>query len=211
MSSRIFDRLASTETFASRGQKERKKEVEQDGRRGGFDSSKSRIFDRLATTETYASRRQKERKKRVKQDGRPLFDVDVEEQTQIPDLKPANSSCSMSTSSTFSSQSQNSSYSFRSSRTTQYRPSNVFDRLASTNTQSSSRKDRRSEKFDKENRGDSCNLTKEQALTREFQGSTLIKTRVDENINPTSYEIESYKARILHSTKYSGVDECGEI
>ena len=210
MSTRIFDRLAYTETFASRGQKERKEEVVQRvERRRGFDSSRSSFFERLAKSETYASKRQKERKQKVKQEGRPLFAIDAEEQAPFPDLKAANSSFTMATASTFSSQA---SYSSRgSSRTRQSQSSNVFDRLASTNTKSSSRKDRRSENFDEENRGDSNNLTKEQALTRKFEGSTLITTKAYESPYTTSYANKTYNTRKFIRANHSVFVECGEI
>ena len=78
----------------------------------------------------------------------------------------------------------------------------MFDRLANTHTQSSSRRDRNSIHFDEENIGNSNHLRKEEALVRKFDGSTLVNTKVDENSFCNEVEKQSYYAR-----KYgTGVD-----
>ena len=159
---RFFERLSQTDTYASRGLKEKVNKSEEDENllfdiEFGPDLRKDRFFDRLSQTETYASRRLKEKANKPKEEGRPLFHIEIQPHHQkIHEVRThliSGNKQKQSSNQTLSTCSS-SICSGRTSRSSAHSRGNgsVFDRLANTGTKSSLRRNKQLECYaEKEN------------------------------------------------------------
>jgi len=169
-SSSIFDRLSSTETYASKKLKEKVKKPKETS---VVFKENVPVFDRLLNTDTYASRKLKERVKKPKAVGRPVFTAEASPLRTIPSR--ARYSYPTEISKSISSGTASTASSGRSSLSVQSRSggSSIYDRLAYTGTKSSLQKHKNSATYVKEN--DTMATSIKKFHMRDYsKGSTLV-------------------------------------